>query len=160
VRAGPAVVVDAAAWATWGTLVGAVAAKTPDSRFGADGRITRIRAWERDGRTWERVGVRRWKHIVPDFGPLFGGVAKSRLGGRSARRLEQMLVETRRAELVHWFAPLPALVMPLWNPRWLTFVMVAYAFAANAPCVVIQRHNRARLHRVLSRATRRAGSAA
>jgi glycosyl-4,4'-diaponeurosporenoate acyltransferase len=153
----PAVVVDAAAWASWGTLVGAVAAKTSDARFRADGRITRIRAWERDGRTWERIGVRRWKHVVPDFGPLFGGTAKSRLGGRSARRLEQMLVETRRAERVHWIAPLPALLMPLWNPRWLAVVMVGYAFAANAPCVVIQRHNRARLQRVLGRANRRAG---
>jgi glycosyl-4,4'-diaponeurosporenoate acyltransferase len=154
----PAVVADAAVWASWGTLVGAVAAKTPDALFRADGRITRIRAWERDGRTWERIGVRRWKHVVPDFGPLFGGVAKRRLGSRSPRRLEQMLVESRRAELVHWVAPLPVLVMPLWNPRWLMVVMVAYAFAANTPCVVIQRHNRARLQRVLGRVTRRAGS--
>jgi glycosyl-4,4'-diaponeurosporenoate acyltransferase len=155
----PAVVIDAAVWASWGTLVSAVAAKTPDTRFCADGRTTRIREWEDDGRTWERIGVRRWKHVVPDFGPLFGGVAKRHLGSASSVRLEQLLVETRRAELVHWVAPLPALVMPLWNPRWLIVVMLAYAFAANAPCVVIQRHNRARLQRVLGRATRRVGTA-
>jgi glycosyl-4,4'-diaponeurosporenoate acyltransferase len=154
----PAVVVNAAVWAGWGTLVSAVGAKTPDHRFSADGPITRIRAWERAGRAWERTGVRRWKHVVPDLGPLLGGVAKHRLGSRSPARLEQMLVETRRAEVVHWVAPLPALVMPLWNPRWLSVVMVAYAVSANAPCVVIQRHNRARLQRVVGR-TRRAGRA-
>ena len=155
----PAILVDAAVWAGWGIVVGAVAARTPDSRFGADGPITRVRGWERDGQTWVRVGVRRWKHVVPDFGPLFGGTAKRRLGGRSTARLQRLLVETRRAELVHWAAALPLLVMPTWNPGWLMVVMVVYAFGANAPCVVIQRHNRARLQRALGRATSGMGTA-
>jgi glycosyl-4,4'-diaponeurosporenoate acyltransferase len=158
VKAVPAVLVDAVVWAGWGTVVGAVAARTTDARFRADGPITRIRGWERQGRVWERVGVRRWKLGVPDFGPLFGGTSKRRLGSRSPDRLEQILVETRRAEVVHWIAPLPLLVMPLWNPAWLTAVMFAYAFGANAPCVLIQRHNRARLQRILGSAGRPAGS--
>lgn len=153
-RATPAALTDAAVWASWGTLVGVVAARTPDARFAADGAITRIRRWERRGRTWERLGVRRWKHLVPDLGPLFGGRSKRRLGGRTPRALEHMVIETRRAELVHWLAPVPVVVMPWWNPGWLLLVMIGYAVVANVPCVVIQRHTRARLQHVLARATR------
>jgi glycosyl-4,4'-diaponeurosporenoate acyltransferase len=157
----PAVAVDAAVWASWGTAIGWAAARAPDARFAADGPITRIRRWERHGRTWERVGVRRWKDAVPELGALFGGTTKRRLPGRGRAGLEQLAVETRRAELVHWWAPLPIVVMPLWNPAWLMVAMVGYAVVANGPCIVIQRYNRARISRLLGRpAAARRGSAA
>jgi glycosyl-4,4'-diaponeurosporenoate acyltransferase len=150
-----AVVVDAAVWASWGSLVGYVGARAPVAHFAADGPITRLRDWERDGRTWERLGVRRWKRAVPELGGLFGGVSKRVLTDRTPAGLERLVVETRRAELVHWLAAAPILVMPAWNPAWLMWAMVAYAVAANAPCVVIQRYNRARLASVLARSAAR-----
>lgn len=147
--------VDAAVWASWGTVVGLVASRVPAGRLAADGPLTRLRRWEHDGRTWERFGVRRWKDAVPELGGMFGGVSKRRLPAPSRSGLERMMAETRRAELVHWIVPAPLLVMPAWNPAWLVAVMVAYAVLANAPCVVIQRYNRARLQRVLTRSAAR-----
>ena len=41
----PAIAVDAAVWAAWGTAVGYVAARAPDDRFAGDNWLTRIRAW-------------------------------------------------------------------------------------------------------------------
>lgn len=144
-----AVIADAAVWAAWGTAVGYLAARTPDARFAHDTWLTRIRAWERDGQTWEHLGVRRWKTVVPELGALFGGRPKRRLPSRGRDGLAQLVVETRRAETVHWAVP-PALgVMPIWSPAWVTGVMAAYAVAANAPCIVIQRYNRARARRLL-----------
>jgi glycosyl-4,4'-diaponeurosporenoate acyltransferase len=154
-----AVTVDAAVWASWGSLVAYVGARAPVARFAADGPITRLRDWERGGRTWERLGVRRWKRAVPDLGGLFGGVSKRRLRDRSRAGLERLVVETRRAELVHWLALAPILVMPAWNPGWVMGVMVVYAVTANAPCVVIQRYNRGRLESVLARSDTRNESA-
>jgi glycosyl-4,4'-diaponeurosporenoate acyltransferase len=148
-RAGPAVLVDAAVWAGWGTAVGYLAARLPEATFAADGRLTRIRAWERDGRIWERIRVRRWKQAVPELGSLFGGVSKRRLPAPGRQGLDRLAAETRRAEMVHWAAALPVFVMPLWNPAWVTVVMVVYAVAANAPFIVIQRYNRARVERIL-----------
>jgi glycosyl-4,4'-diaponeurosporenoate acyltransferase len=144
-----AVAVDAVVWASWGTAVGYAAARTPDARFTTDNAVTVIRPWEGGGRTWERLGVRRWKGRLPELGQLFGGRSKRHLSGRDRQSLEQLAIETRRAEMVHWLAPLPLAVMPLWNPAWLTAVMAGYAIAANAPCVIVQRYNRARLGRVL-----------
>ena len=154
-----AVIVDAAVWASWGTLVGFVGARAPAGHFASDGPITRLREWERGGRTWERLGVRRWKRAVPELGGLFGGVSKRHLRDRSRAGLDRLVVETRRAEVVHWLAPAPIVVMPAWNPAWVIGVMAAYAVAANAPCVIVQRYNRARLQSVLARSATNAWSA-
>jgi len=153
---GAAAAVDAGVWAVWGVLVGYMAAHWPTERFLADGPVTRLRAWEDDGRWWLRTGVRRWKLVVPDLGALVGGTPKRRLAGGPGG-LAYMAAETRRAERAHWATALAALAMPLWNPSWLVAVMSAYAVGANAPCIVIQRYNRGRLVRL---ATRRAARAA
>ncbi len=73
--------------------------------------------------------------------------------------LDRLVVETRRAEVVHWLVPAPIVVMPAWNPAWVIGVMAAYAVAANAPCVIVQRYNRARLQSVLARSATNAWSA-
>ena len=39
----------------------------------------------------------------------------------------------------------------LWNPWWADLVMVAYALAANLPCILAQRYNRLRFQRLLAR---------
>jgi glycosyl-4,4'-diaponeurosporenoate acyltransferase len=121
----------------------------PDDHFVHDNALTVIRRWERGGRAWERLGIRRWKGRLPELGALFGGRSKRHLPGRDRQSLEQLAIETRRAEIVHWWAPLPLAVMPLWNPAWVTAVMAAYAIAANGPCVIVQRYNRARIGRLL-----------
>jgi glycosyl-4,4'-diaponeurosporenoate acyltransferase len=41
----------------------------------------------------------------------------------------------------------PAFVV--WNPWWVEIAMVVYALAANLPCLLVQRYNRARLARLL-----------
>jgi glycosyl-4,4'-diaponeurosporenoate acyltransferase len=144
-----AVAVDAAVWASWGTAVGYAAARMPDDRFVRDNAVTVIRPWERGGRTWERLRVRRWKGRLPELGELFGGRSKRHLSGRDRQSQAQLAIETRRAEMVHWLALLPLAVMPLWNPAWLTAVMAGYAITANGPCVIVQRYNRARIGRLV-----------
>ncbi len=69
--------------------------------------------------------------------------------------LEQFLRETRRAEVAHWLMLLCVPLFFLWNPPWARLVMVAYALAANLPCILAQRYNRIVLYRVV-RARRRA----
>src|SRR5690606_30913024 len=121
------VLVDAAAWAIWGVLTGFAASRLPDRALDHDTGLTRIRPWERRGRAYERVGIRRWKDRLPDAGKAFGGRSKRHLGGASGAGLARFEAETRRAELVHWanlaFAP----VFALWNPAALAAVMATYA---------------------------------
>jgi glycosyl-4,4'-diaponeurosporenoate acyltransferase len=155
VSSGAIVALDALVWAAWSATVGYAAHRLPLCRLDHDGPVTRLRAWERGGRVYERLGIRRWKDRLPEFGAVFrGGTSKRSLPSRDAPHLPRFAAETRRAEIVHWAIPLVTPLFVLWNPAWLVGVMVAYAVVANAPCLMVQRYNRGRLLRVLTRRSR------
>jgi glycosyl-4,4'-diaponeurosporenoate acyltransferase len=149
------VLVNSAVWAVWGTAVGYAGHRLPLRVVDHDNRLTRIRRWERGGRTWERVGIRRWKDRLPEAGAFFGGgMSKRSLPGRDADDLARFAAETRRAELVHWAVLAIVPVFALWSPPLLFAAMVAYGVVANVPCIAVQRFNRARIVRVLARRER------
>jgi glycosyl-4,4'-diaponeurosporenoate acyltransferase len=151
------VAADAAVWAAWSGVVGYAAHRLPRARLDHDGAFTRLRRWERDGRVYERLLIRRWKDRVPELGGAFGGgVSKRALAAGDTSALDAFAAETRRAELVHWAIPAVTPVFVLWNPPWLLAAMVAYAVVANLPCLLIQRYNRGRVLRVAGRRARRA----
>ncbi|HOY58603.1 MAG TPA: glycosyl-4,4'-diaponeurosporenoate acyltransferase [Verrucomicrobiota bacterium] len=111
------------------------------------------RGWEEGGRVYERIfAVKRWKDRLPDGARWFGGgFAKGRLRSADPGHLRRFVRETWRGELCHWAALAFVPVFFLWNPWWANLVIVAYAAAANVPCIVAQRYNRARFQRALAR---------
>jgi glycosyl-4,4'-diaponeurosporenoate acyltransferase len=126
----------------------AVFLQLPLEWFENDTWLTAPRAWEHEGRLYrDRLAIRRWKALLPDGAPWFGGSQKS-LSTRCAVHLNRFRLETRRAELAHWcmLACLPAFF--LWNPSWACWVMTVYALAANLPCILAQRYNRLILTRI------------
>jgi len=143
--------VDAAVWAVWSSVCGYAAHRIPSSRLTRDRGILRLTRAEAGGRPYERVlRIKRWKDLLPEAGNLFrGGFSKRRVLRHDRAYLEEFTVATRRAEIAHW--PILALgpVFFAWNPWWLGLVMVAYAIAANVPCILVQRYNRARLLHML-----------
>lgn len=103
-------------------------------------------------RTAGPPGIRLWKRWIPDAGgALPGGVQKASLVRRDPPSLHRLVLETRRAELVHW---LLLAAVPL-TACWLTpsgvLVNVLFALAFNLPCLLLQRWNRFRLQRCLGR---------
>lgn len=144
------VVADVVAWGVISACVGYLAHRLPDHRLDHDTRLTRIRRFERDGRVYERrLRITRWKDRMPEAGALFPGGVSKRTVGRAD--LDRYLLETRRAELTHWWIMAAAPLFLLWNPWTIWLFMVAYALVANLPCLVIQRYNRARVLRILGR---------
>ena len=140
-------VLDVAAWGGWSTICGLVAWRYPAQRLAADGPVTRLRSFERGGRIYERIGIRRWKDRTPEAGGLFpGGRSKRSSGGRS--QLPRFAIETRRAELTHWWILAAAPLFVLWNPLPLAAAMAGYGVVANVPCILIQRFNRGRVARL------------
>jgi glycosyl-4,4'-diaponeurosporenoate acyltransferase len=111
------------------------------------------RAWEQDGRFYERVcNIKGWKDRLPDAARWFGGgFAKGKLADRKADYLRRFIRETWRGEICHWCAMGCAPVFFLWNPWWGDLIILGYAVAANLPCILAQRYNRARFQRVLAR---------
>lgn len=107
-------------------------------------------SWERGGRFYETFfHVKAWKDRLPDAARwIGGGFAKGTLAQRDRDYLDRFARETWRGELCHWAAIACAPVFFLWNPWWGDVIIVAYALAANLPCILAQRHNRARFQRL------------
>lgn len=112
-------------------------------------------AWEQNGRFYEIIfGIKYWKDWLPDAARWFGsGFSKGSLAGNDPEYLKRFIRETCRGELCHWAALAFAPAFFLWNPWWADLIMASYAVAANLPCILAQRYNRARFQRLLLRQT-------
>src|SRR5438132_1706658 len=97
------VVLDVAVWGSWSAMVGYTAHRRPTAAFAGDSWLYRQRGFERGGRLYERLMIKRWKDRLPEAGALFtGGTSKRSLRTRDREVLERFVVETRRAEWTHW----------------------------------------------------------
>lgn len=129
-------------------LVSWVATCLPARVFEGRGSVSRLRPWERF--FYERgLQVRRWKDLLPDAAPWFGGVPKGRLEARDEASLRAFAVETCRGEWAHGVQMALLLGFVLWTPMPWAWVIVGYALMSNLPCMVSLRYARLRLERVL-----------
>lgn len=144
-------------WLLASLLVGSLANRLPPHWLqDRDLRGTRPRERRpmppQSGRRLGPLGIRTWKRWIPDAGgALPGGVRKATLVRRDAAPLQQLVLETRRAELVHWLLLPAGLITALWLPPAGVLVNLLFALAFNLPCLLLQRFNRARLGRCLAR---------
>ena len=137
-------------WPSWSLAVGYIGHRRAVASFARERWWSALLPIERDGAIYARgLQVKRWKDLLPELGGFFPGGFAKRSMRNDRQHLQRFAIETRRAEWVHWivFAIWP--VFALWNPPWAVAVMFVYATAANLPCIVVQRYNRARLLRVL-----------
>lgn len=149
------VALDAVVWLVAGVVVGRFQARRPLEALAKPGPLTRLTKWELVGspfRRWAKVDL--WKDRLPDAGTWFGGLSKKRLPPDGAGGWQRFAAESMRAERTHWamFAVLPLLAT--WNPPALFVANVAFAVIANVPCMIIARHNRARVVRLTERTRR------
>jgi glycosyl-4,4'-diaponeurosporenoate acyltransferase len=122
------------------------------SHFRPSSFLFRSRKWERQGEGYQRLfRVRAWKDSLPDGAAWLSGFAKGSLRSRDPEYLRQFRVETCRGEFSHWLQMIVISVFVVWNPFPANFVIWGYAFLSNAPCIISQRHTRARLSRFLDR---------
>jgi glycosyl-4,4'-diaponeurosporenoate acyltransferase len=149
------VALDVVVWLAAGVVVGRYQARKPIEALETPGPLTRLTKWEMAGSPFRRwVKVDAWKDRLPDAGTWFGGLSKKRLPGSDVGGWRRFAAESLRAERTHWamFAVLP--IFLLWNPAWLLVANVTFATVANVPCMIIARHNRARVMRLMQRRRR------
>lgn len=152
-QAALAVLGCAGLWLGWSLLVGTLANRVPLAWLRAAAAAP-VRHGDRPPlHRYERLwAIRRWKAWIPDAGgALPGGIPKASLARRDPQALLRLLAETRRAEWVHW-ALWPAWTLTLlWLPPAGVALNLLFATLFNLPCVLLQRYNRLRLQRLLSR---------
>ncbi|WP_153730983.1 glycosyl-4,4'-diaponeurosporenoate acyltransferase CrtO family protein [Sporosarcina obsidiansis] len=145
------VILDVVAWMVLHITISVVAQQVPINWFVRNERWFKSFSWEQEGRIWQRLfRVKKWKGYIPD-GTLFirSGYNKKQLHGMNSASLTDFLLESRRAEFVHWLMILPSILFFFWNPVWAAWLNVAYAVLFNVPLIVVQRFNRPRLERLL-----------
>jgi glycosyl-4,4'-diaponeurosporenoate acyltransferase len=143
---------SALGWLLWSLLVGSLANRLPAAWLDREHWFMR-RPWRESRQGFEnRLGIRRWKPWLPDAGnALPKGIAKASLVGRESIKLERLVLETRRAELVHLALWLFWTITPLWLAPAGVLINLAFATAFNLPCLWVQRYNRLRLKRLLGK---------
>lgn len=125
--------------------------RLPLANFQPEKGLFRIRGWEGEGRFYERFfRVRAWKDSLPDAGPWFSGFSKSGLRERTRDYFIEFRAETCRGEFAHWVQLIVISLFVIWNPYPANLVIIGYALLSNLPCIISQRHTRARLTRVLA----------
>ncbi len=92
--------------------------RLPDRCFDYAAWFYRAHRWENDGELYEQwLRVRRWKKYLPDGGSLVkGGFEKKKLVSFSKDNLDKYLLESCRAEMIHWLAILPFWVFGFFTP--------------------------------------------
>lgn len=150
---GAAVAVSVVAWLATCFGIGWLAVRWPDERLERAGPLTRIRPWERGGRMWQRwFRVLAWKDRIPEAGAFFaGGRAKRSIGRPTSEALRAFRRETVRAERVHWLILASGPLHLVWCRPTVGACMVAFGVLFDAPFIVVQRTNRARIERVLAK---------
>lgn len=124
--------------------VGWTAALIPPRWLETETFVTRCRPFEHDGRLYDRLRVRRWKNRLPESNSLGRAPRSSKrtLTGRSS--VPGFVVETRRAEYVHWAILSAGPCFFVWSPAWVARTMTLFGIGFNLPFIAVQRFNRAR----------------
>ena len=120
--------------------------------------------WEKQGRVYTRIGVDRWKMLVPDMSRLLPDMVKKQVDPAAVDAAQALLLvqETCVAEAVHTASALLGLAcLALW-PGWGgILVWLVWLLLGNLPFILIQRYNRPRLmrlHALLQRREQRKGN--
>ncbi|NLB62371.1 MAG: glycosyl-4,4'-diaponeurosporenoate acyltransferase [Clostridiales bacterium] len=130
----------------------------PDRYFSTYIFFFRARRFEQGGQPFDRIfKVIRWKHLLPDGGMIWKkrGFRKKKLDSFTDDNLNRFLVESARGELTHWLAILPFWIFGFFAPVRVICYMLLYALFINMPCIIAQRYNRPRVHKLLHRAEAR-----
>ncbi|TWT01539.1 glycosyl-4,4'-diaponeurosporenoate acyltransferase [Planomicrobium sp. CPCC 101079] len=145
------VLADAVAWTIFQLGISYCAFKIPSHWFVRQNRLFRSFHFELNGDLWQRLfRIKGWKGRLPE-GTIFFKSAynKQALHGFDTASLTQFVIESRRAELTHWLAMLPAPLFLLWNPIGAFWKNAVYAVLFNLPFILAQRYNRPRLEQLI-----------
>lgn len=147
-----------------GILAHVIGEALPRRWFDASRFPYRAYAFERNGRFYEALGIRKWKNVLPDKSRIAPGTYRKAIRGsaqqHSAAHMERLLQETCVAECVHWALLVisPILLFTMESPA--AYVMTPLYGLSNLPYIMIQRYNRPRLAVLSARMQRQAQEAA
>ena len=112
-------------------------------------------SWEKQGKLYRRLRVKKWKDRVPDASKRHKDMYEKKVSTRPDKEnLRRLIQETCVAEIVHYQLILLSLpVLRIW-PGWGGIICFGLCVVGNLVFAIIQRYNRPRLVRALERLQR------
>lgn len=122
--------------------------KVPRSFFATHHQWFQTFSFEKEGELWNRLFlINKWKMYIPEGEWLNKNIYNKRvLKPLTQENIYKMIIEMRRAELVHWLSILPVIVF-VKAPKCIKTINILYALLTNVPIILTQRYNRPRLER-------------
>lgn len=116
-------------------------------------------AWEKDGKIYEALGIRRWKTRVPDMSRVMKDMLPKRIErSATSAEVDMLIKETCVAEFVHKVLCVLSLGVYLIWKNTVGVILAAVCIVCNLPFIMIQRYNRPHLihlrQRLISREER------
>ncbi len=129
-------------------IVSRLKAKSFDPKYW----LFKERKWEKQARLYEHsFKINKWKGWLPDGAEVSRRAFKKKhLQTTKSAYIRLFILETCRAEILHWIIFVFGLVFFAWNTWYVGIIMMVYAAITNLPCILAQRYNRIRLERLLS----------
>ena len=144
-------VLDFVGWLVVNLSVAGVFSRFRQESFDPDTCLFKERHWEQKSRFYEHFfKIKTWKGWLPDGAEVSRKAFKKKhLQTPDSAYIRIFILETCRAEILHWIIFLFGFIFFIWNPWYVGIVMIVYAGFTNLPCILTQRYNRTRLKRLL-----------
>lgn len=109
-------------------------------------------AFEKQGRLYEKLGIKKWKSHLPDMSCYLKCLAPKNLkAGISPAHIKTLIQESCVAGLAHSILAITSHAILLWwKDKWAYLFLAAYNLLFNLPYIMIQRYNRPRFLRMLN----------
>lgn len=110
-------------------------------------------AFEKNGKIYEKLKIKKWKNKLPDASQFISKVVKrvpaKNLEGNCGKKIPILIKETCKAEFTHFIASVAGFYCcKIWKKG--GYMLSVLYFIGNLPFILIQRYNRPRLKRAMS----------
>lgn len=138
--------------ASLGVVAHILGEKLPREEIDPEAFPYRAFGFEKGGRIYERLGIRRWKDRVPDMSRIMRDMIPKRIEGKAdSESLRALVAETCIAEKVHlWLMALGLGCLAICKGIG-GRIITALNIIGNLPFIIIQRYNRPRLKKALTK---------
>lgn len=126
------------------------------SKIDESKRPFKLYKWERGGKIYDKIAIRKWKNKVPDASRLFKFILPKKVAsGTTSEDLRTLIKETCVAEIVHTGLIILSLAVLIIVPGREGVLLYVLCLIGNLPFIFIQRYNRPQYITAQKRLSRR-----
>ena len=113
-------------------------------------------AWEKNGKVYDHLAIRKWKNKVPDVSRVLKLLLPKKVAsGTRSEDLKKLIKETCVAEIIHCGLIVCSIVVLWIAPGKEGLLLYSLCLIGNLPFIMIQRYNRPQLILAAERLARR-----